>query len=134
MDLQVGVKVFIKNKEGNFLILKRNVDQYKEVKNLWDIPGGRIKSGFSLFDNLKREVKEETNLDLLENLKLVFAQDIIRKDKHVVRLTYIGEADGQFVLDNTENVDFRWVSLKELKELRGFCEFAKEVLDKGFVL
>jgi 8-oxo-dGTP diphosphatase len=132
MELQVGVKIFLKNKEGKILVLKRNQEKYKDVKNIWDIPGGRINPGSTLIENLKREVKEETNLGILGEPKLIFAQDIMTKNgKHVVRLTYVGDSIGEFVLDNSENIDYKWLNLDELKKFEGLCEFAGAILEKN---
>jgi ADP-ribose pyrophosphatase YjhB (NUDIX family) len=86
-------------------------------------------------ENLKREVKEETNLEIFGEPELVFAQDIVTKNgKHIVRLTYVGKGVGEFVLDNTENVDFKWLDLKQLNKFEGFCEFAKQVLEKKLMV
>lgn len=40
MELQVGVKVLLKNKEGNYLLLRRSLKKYPGVKGRWDIAGG----------------------------------------------------------------------------------------------
>ena len=46
MELQVGVKAFLKNDEGRILLLKRSAAKYSEVgSELWDIAGGRIIAG-----------------------------------------------------------------------------------------
>ncbi len=131
--LQVGVKILLKNKEGKYLFLKRNPEKYKDMEsNWWDIPGGRIEPGGSLLDNLKREVKEETSLNLLAEPKLVAAQDILRAEgRHVVRLTYVGEIDGEPKIDN-DHLEAKWFTAEEIKKL-GESEldlFFKELLDK----
>ena len=88
MELQVGVKILLKNREGKFLLVRRNPKKYPEVGPKWDIIGGRIIPGTPLLENLQREIKEEVNLDYAGNPALVAAQDILKSaDKHVVRLT-----------------------------------------------
>src|SRR5471030_2803367 len=101
MQLQVGIKIILQNKEGKFLLLQRNLEKYPEVRknDSLDIVGGRIKIGIHLMENLKREIFEETKLTLTEEPKLLAAQDILRSDKHVVRLTYLGKIDSEPVLD-----------------------------------
>ncbi len=64
MNLQVGVKILLKSKEGKYLLVKRSAEKYPEVGAKWDIVGGRIDPGSSLIDNLKREVMEETGLEI----------------------------------------------------------------------
>jgi ADP-ribose pyrophosphatase YjhB (NUDIX family) len=135
MELQVGVKVFLKNKNGEFLLLKRNTEKYKNIKDFWDIPGGRIIPGTFLIENLKRELKEETKLDLVGIPELIFAQDILKNnEKHIVRLSYIGEAEGDLVLDMDENVEFKWISIEGMKKQENLCVFIKEILDKGIIV
>ncbi|MDD4990450.1 MAG: NUDIX hydrolase [Candidatus Pacebacteria bacterium] len=131
MELQVGVKILLKNKNGNYLLIRRSPEKYPNASGAWDIVGGRIEPGLPLFDNLKREVKEEINLDLTEEPKLVGAQDILRvHGKHIVRLTYIGFIDGQVKLDEKENVEFKWLAINEIKEMPDLSMYFKELLDK----
>ena len=131
MELQVGVKILLRNKEGKFLLLHRNWDKYPEVKkdNSWDIVGGRINMGTPLLDNLKREIFEETKLNLTEEPKLVAAQDILRPDKHVVRLTYVGQIEGEPVLDEYHD-SYKWVTPEEIKNEASLDQYFKEVFNK----
>ena len=133
MILQVGVKAFLKNEEGKYLILLRS-DKYGKFAGKWDLPGGRIEIGTNLLDNLKREIKEETQLEITSEPKLICAQDILRhNDKHVVRLTYTADAKGGLVLDISENTEYKWLSLSEIAQLENLDEFVKEVLDRYFI-
>ncbi|PIR46510.1 MAG: hypothetical protein COV07_03715 [Candidatus Vogelbacteria bacterium CG10_big_fil_rev_8_21_14_0_10_45_14] len=71
IELQVGVKLLLENAEGKFLLVRRNIRKYPEVGARWDIVGGRIEAGTPLLENLKREVREETRLSLLEEPRLI---------------------------------------------------------------
>lgn len=129
MDLQVGVKILIENKDGKYLVVRRSAEKYPEVGAKWDIVGGRINPGFSLLENLKREVLEETGLEMKGEPKLITAQDILKTDKHVVRLTYLGQADGEVKLSD-EHSEFKWSSLEEISKLEPMDKYFKEVLVK----
>ncbi len=134
MILQVGVKALLKNSEGKYLILKRSAEKYGKFGDMWDIVGGRIEPGTTLLENLKREIHEETQLKLVSEPKLIYAQDILRHaDKHVVRLTYAADATGEIVLDTSENVEYKWLTLEELKNLDCLDLYVKEILDKGLI-
>lgn len=134
IKLQVGVKIFLKNREGKFLLLKRNLEKYAKVKGSWDIVGGRIDPGSKLLENLKREVEEETKLKITSEPKLIYAQDIIpNEEKHVVRLTYIGDTEGEPVLDKSENTEYKWLSIDELKNQEDLDIYVKEILDLGML-
>jgi len=72
---------------------------------------------------------------LIEEPKLVAAQDILRvKDRHVVRLTYIGAIEGTPVLDEDHD-EYRWWTLEEIKKMskENFDSFFKELLDKDVI-
>ncbi len=134
MELQVGVKVLLKNNSGKYLLLYRSPIKYPDAKIGWDVVGGRIIPGTPLLVNLKREVKEETGLTLLKVEKVLAAQDILRvSGKHVVRITYLGRAKGKIKLDENENLEYKWFTLKELKNLSKknldmyFAEVVKEL-------
>lgn len=132
-ELQVGVKVLLKNPEGKFLVMRRSPEKYPESPLRWDIPGGRIDAGTTLMANLLREVHEETGLSLDGGAKLIAAQDILKNvGKHVVRLTYEGTAEGEPTLSD-EHVEYRWVSVEELEQLAELDRFVKELLDDGYI-
>jgi ADP-ribose pyrophosphatase YjhB (NUDIX family) len=86
--------------------------------NLWGIPGGKTKFGESSLDALRRELKEETNLDISE-IEFVLVQDCIHsqefyRDEHFVLLNYTCRATGPMdVKLNDEAQEFRWVTLAE---------------------
>lgn len=131
MELQVGVKILLRNSQGKYLLVRRSLEKYPEVgDHQWDIVGGRIDPGFPLLDNLKREIKEEIGLDLVNEPRLVAAQDILRiSDRHVVRLTYVGEIHGEPKLDPDEHSEYGWFTLHEMKNLQGLDLYFKEILN-----
>ncbi|OGI59807.1 hypothetical protein A3C60_01700 [Candidatus Nomurabacteria bacterium RIFCSPHIGHO2_02_FULL_37_45] len=131
MELQVGVKIILQNQEGKILLLHRNWEKYPEVKkdNSWDIVGGRINIGTPLMENLKREIFEEIKLNLTEEPKLIAAQDILRTDKHVVRLTYFGKIEGEPKLDEYHD-SYKWLTKEEIKNKEGLDQYSKQVFEK----
>ncbi|MBI2641955.1 MAG: NUDIX hydrolase [Candidatus Wildermuthbacteria bacterium] len=129
MELQVGVKALLKNKDGKYLLVRRSSEKYPEVGARWDIVGGRINPGTTLIENLKREIKEEVGLDLIEEPRLVAAQDILRiEGRHVVRLTYLGAIEGQPKLDG-DHTEFNWFTMEEIKKLENLDIYFKELID-----
>ncbi len=132
MELQVGVKILLKNKEGKYLIVRRSSLKYPEVGSKWDIVGGRIDKGTGLIENLRREVKEETGLEITSEPELLDAQDILRVEgKHIVRLTYVGEADGEIVLSD-EHDEYKWATLEEIFSTEPMDIYFKKILEKFY--
>lgn len=126
MELQVGVKILLKNSDGQYLLVRRNPKKYPEVGPKWDIVGGRINAGTTLLENLKREIKEEVGLDYTGEPKLVAAQDILKSmDRHVVRLTFLGEIEGEPKIDE-DHLEFGWFSAEEIEN------FDPNILDGYF--
>lgn len=56
----------IYNEQGQVLLQKRSDD------NLWGNPGGSMELGESIYDTIKREIKEETDLDIDEEYLKIF--------------------------------------------------------------
>lgn len=134
MKLQVGVKALLQNNEGKYLLLRRSPDKYPEAGASWDIVGGRIAPGSPLIENLKREIKEETGLELNDEPKLIAAQDILRvPGRHVVRLTYTARIDGEPRID-ADHTEFKWFTGTELKNLEHLNDYFKELLDKDILI
>jgi 8-oxo-dGTP diphosphatase len=127
MELQVGVKILIENDKQQFLLLKRSAIKYPEVGEKWDIPGGRIDPGTPLSENLAREVREETGLEIVGTPTLIGAQDILKPDKHVVRLTYKGKATGSITLSD-EHFEFKWFTKGEMQNLEHLDKYVKEII------
>lgn len=131
--LQVGVKILLYNKVGKYLLLRRSLGKYPDILGRWDIVGGRIEVGTPVIDNLHREVHEETGLRIVGQPVLVAVQDILRvPGKHVVRLTYIGQAKGKVRLSDDEHDDYQWFSSEEILTHPDFDVYAKAILTKEF--
>lgn len=131
IELQVGVKAFLKNKQGKYLLLRRSKKKYPTIAGHWDIPGGRIEPGTPLIENLKREIKEESGLSLRKPPKLIDALDILRvPGKHVVRLTYVGEISGQPKVDQEEIEEFRWLTIEEITKIDDLDIYTKDLLQR----
>lgn len=134
--LQVGVKILIQNEDGKYLLLRRSLEKYPETSdNRWSIVGGRINPGQTLLENLRREVREECGLTLIDEPVLIAAQDILNvvgyPDRHVVRLTYIGKAEGEIVIDAEENDMYQWFSLEELRASNEVDKYLSILLKEG---
>lgn len=59
----LAVGAFIVNDNNEILIVKKSEAEHIDA-GLWTIPGGKIEPDEAILDGLKREVKEEVNLDI----------------------------------------------------------------------
>jgi phosphoglycolate phosphatase len=90
--------------------------------NLWGIPGGKIKWGEASVEALRREIKEETDLEVTD-VEFVLVQDCIHskefyRDAHFVLLNYTCRCTSPpAVRLNDEAREFRWVTAAEAMEM-----------------
>lgn len=110
-----GSVVLILN-DHNELLLQHRAD------GSWGLPGGIMELGESLEETARREVKEETGLDV-GNLKLlnVFSgKDYYLKvpngdELYSVTAVYVtNEVNGTIQIDNDESIDVQYFKLDEL--------------------
>ena len=111
------VGALIENRDGKFLMIRTH-----KWSDLWGIPGGKIQWGEHSEAALRREILEETGLQL-ERVEFVLVQDCIHskefyKDAHFVLLNYRGwvERDAPVQL-NGEAQEYRWVTGEEALKL-----------------
>src|SRR4029434_3054003 len=85
--------------------------------------GGKVKWGELSADALRREIQEETNLEITD-IQLVMVQDCIHsqelyRDAHFVLLNYVClcVSDSAKVKLNDEAREFRWLTTREAYEL-----------------
>jgi phosphoglycolate phosphatase len=110
-ETTVGALIF--NGAGEVLMIRTN-----KWSNLWGIPGGKIKWGEPSLDALRREIKEETNLEVTD-IQFVLVQDCIHskefyRDAHFVLLNYTCRCAGKpQVKLNDEAYEFCWVAPAE---------------------
>jgi ADP-ribose pyrophosphatase YjhB (NUDIX family) len=90
--------------------------------NLWGIPGGKTKWGEASEDALRREILEETALEVCD-IQFVLVQDCIHskefyRDAHFVLLNYTCRVSGPAAVRlNDEAREFRWVQIPDAQQL-----------------
>ncbi|MFT3991892.1 MAG: NUDIX domain-containing protein [Luteolibacter sp.] len=83
----------------------------------WGIPGGKIERGETMLAAVRREIFEETALEL-DEIEFVMVQDCIdspefQRPEHFILLNYLARSTGGEVKLNDEAQEFRWVSPDE---------------------
>jgi nucleoside triphosphatase len=110
----VGALIF--NQEGKALLI---------VSPKWHgkyaIPGGHIELGETIEQALKREIKEETNLDIfdihfLTLQEFIFGEEFYEK-KHFLFIDYVCQTNDTNVILNEEGNDYVWASIDEALKL-----------------
>lgn len=122
-------------KEKYILIQERFKEDAPSENGLLEIPGGKIREFENIYDCLRREVKEETGLDIIkihgeEDSNIVEYNDYtvlnytpfdcvqnIKGYYPIMAEMFICEASGDLLTYTNESKNPRWVSLKELINL-----------------
>ncbi len=130
-------------KEDKYLIVRRSLNK-KAFPGRWTVPGGKLELEdyinspktskdawyFVLEDSLKREVREETNLEI-KRVRYLCDLIFIYPDKTPsLVLSFFSQYKSGKIKLNEENIDYRWASLKELKRydlISGIFEEIQEV-------
>lgn len=100
--------------DGALLMVQR---AHEPGKGLWSLPGGRVKHGEFLADALRREVREETGLDV-EVGELAGILEVPGDEFHYVILDFHSTVNGDVTArPGTDASDVRWVPLKEVAHL-----------------
>ena len=109
-----GALIF--NQEGKLFLMKSH-----KWKGKYMMPGGHIELGEKVEDALKREIKEETTLDI-NDIEFICLQEFIFgeefwKNKHFIFLDFACKTDSTNVTLNDEAQEYTWISLDEVFEL-----------------
>ena len=115
-DFAVAVKAVIV-KEGKVLVLSRSQDEmdgsYMNSHQKWDLPGGGLHFYEHAQDGLRREIKEETNLEVFvgEPISLF---DVIKNHIHLCIFTYVCSWKEGSVVLSKEHEAFVWMTKEEV--------------------
>ncbi len=95
------------------------------------IPGGHIELGEGMEAALKREVMEETGLEIYD-IELFSLKDSLKSsdlDKHFIFIDYLCRTDSYQVTLNDEADLYEWISLNELDKY-DIGAFVKKLLEE----
>lgn len=101
------------SKENKILLIKRNNEPFK---GSWAIPGGYIDWDETAEEALKREVKEETGLDVTEITFFDVYSDPKRDPRQNITLVYQIETDGEPKAGDDAK-ELKWFDFHNLPEL-----------------
>ena len=100
--------------EGSLLMVRR---AQEPAAGLWSVPGGKVEFGEYITQALRREVEEETGLNIEVGAFAGFFE-VVGGDDHYVIMDFFATPAGGLELRPGDDVDeARWVALEDIHEL-----------------
>ncbi len=126
----VGALIF---QRGRILMAQRGKEP---MKGFWSLPGGLLELGESLADGVRREVREETGLDvrpagILEVFERIMRDAAGRPEYHYVLIDYICRVTGGSLCAGDDVCAVEWFRRRDLASLP-ITEGTLAVIEKGF--
>ncbi|HEX6286037.1 MAG TPA: NUDIX hydrolase [Acidimicrobiia bacterium] len=109
----VGVGAVVFDDEGRILLIERGREPQK---GLWAVPGGKVEYGEEMREAVRREVAEETGLEI-DVGDVVWVGEIIDAEFHLVLIDFEATVIGGQLQAADDAADVRWVSLDDASEL-----------------
>lgn len=119
----VTQKAIIQNEEGKILTIFRT-ETAPSRPNTWDLPGGEVDFGENPQDGIKREILEETGLEV-EDIRPFDIEVHLFPEEGVYWLTiaYKCRAVSSKIKLSYEHNDYKWVTPGEFLELESSPRF-----------
>ena len=115
--IPVAVGCLIRN--NKILLIKRNSPPFE---NMWSIPAGKIEYGEYIDEAIERELKEETNLDVIYNgIQATVSEQIFESGKlvlHTILFLCNLKSDSHEIKNSSEG-ELKWF---DLNGIEGFKE------------
>jgi mutator protein MutT len=111
----IGVGGIVFNDKRQVLMIQRN---QPPAMGLWSVPGGKLEAGESLADTCKREIKEETGLDVaVKNIVAVVERRI--EGFHYVVIDFLACLVGDentLPVAQSDVAEAKWIGLENIEE------------------
>ena len=122
------VGAIILNEKNEVLIMSRKTDDF--MGGIDELPSRNMEQGENIYDSLIREVKEETNLDVV-NVKLYIGSfDYISgKGKKARQYNFILDVKNTGNIILTEHDEYKWLTIEEIRKSNKITDEVKYILE-----
>jgi len=117
----IAAKAIIKNDQGQILLLRQSLEDTVDGAGRYHAPGGIVEPGETLHQALKREILEETKLEI-EIIKTISVEEwqanIRGDDCYFVGVFFECKlTGGELDTTNDETSGFAWIDKNDLENL-----------------
>lgn len=111
---------------------------YNGNKKTWGLIGGTIEKGETFLETLKREIREESNMEVLSSHPIGYQKVIDTRNGSIIyqlRYVCIVRPYGSFVSDPAGSVTgIKLIDLKEYKKYFDWGEIGDRIIERGIEL
>ncbi len=119
----IGVGAVIEDRNGRILLVKHKPERGGFWQGKWICPGGALEYGETIEEGIKREVKEETRLEIELTTPLPAFDRVVKSAEgvslHVVYIDYLAKVAGGELQPGSDVGEAVWVEKERLPDLRG---------------
>ena len=120
-EIMVAVGAVIEDSEGRILLVKHVLEKGGFWQGKWICPGGRLEGGEGIEEGIRREVMEETNLEISLVAPLVPSERIVKeKGKttlHVIYIDFLARLVGGELKPESDVGEAIWVSKEDIRRI-----------------
>lgn len=102
---------------GCIVIDNNKVLLVKHNAGHWDFPKGHVEKNETEEQTALREVKEETNLDVIKSIYLNKIFNYKSLGYECVEYVYLSKVENNNIILNEEHIDYKWCSFNEFVDL-----------------
>lgn len=99
-------------KDGKILMVQ---EALKKAYKMWNFPMGDLDDGETIFEGVKREVKEETGYDV--ELTSVLSIQNYTNTEHIKITFNANIISGELSFDKNEILNVKWIPIEELENM-----------------
>lgn len=129
--MKIIAKILLRDKDGDILALTRS-STHPAYPNELDFPGGEVDFGENILDAIKREVKEETGIDISNlNPKIVMDNLVSDNTRHVLYTLKLKHSKPPIKLSYEHSI-YHWVKPDDIfvnKKLSTKDDYFQSVLN-----
>lgn len=131
MNKEVFVVAAYIKYENTFLIAKR-VKGDEGAEGKWEFPGGKIEDGETKFQAIKREIKEEFNMDVEPTNELITHTTNYPTRDITITLIECNAPSKKLLMNTKDHSEYKWITIQELDKYQfakgdmAFLEYLKQ--------